>query len=63
MFTYGGSIIVEIVLEILIGKLLTQLWQWLSEDERVQKLHGRLKLQILSWYLKILSTTTKDTKK
>ena len=63
MFTYGGSIIVEILLETLISKVLTKLWQWLREDERVQKLHGRLKLQILSWYLRILLTTTKYPKK
>ena len=54
MLTYGVSIIVEILLEILISKLLTQLWQWLRQDERVQKLHSRLKLQILAWYLKVL---------
>ncbi len=58
MFTYCVSIIVEVLVETLISKLLTQLWQWLHQDKRVQKLHGRLKLQILAWYLRILLTTT-----
>jgi hypothetical protein len=62
MFTYCVSIIVEVLLETLISKLLTQLWQWLREDERVQKLHGRLKLQILAWYLRMLLNTTKYPK-